>query len=228
MLLAIIGAVPTWGAVDAGTDGIGVWDPDGLVAQLRGMPPILWAPMGGICAEQARCQPPMPSVEAKRMQVYEELYRFGISGVPALARLLNNSDDVTSKRNALLALEVLGGGWYFSTRSPSRIDIAAALPALVAALRDSDATVRAWAAESIGNAGPSGVDFVPQLEALLSDPDEAVRIGACLGLRRMGPAASEALPALQRRLLDPSKDVRSFAQLAIGATQGIPYPLIYR
>jgi hypothetical protein len=191
MLLTIVAAFPARGAVGAGTEGIGVWDPDGLVAQIRAMPPILAPRMGGgICAERGPCdEPPVPPVEAKRKQVYDELYSFGASIVPALARLLQ-SDDVTSKRNALLALDVLGGGWYFVNRKPSRVDISAALPALVAALGDSDATVRGWAAQSFAYVGPFAAQFVPQLEALLNDPDEGVRNSACIGLRGIGPAAS--------------------------------------
>jgi hypothetical protein len=106
------------------------------------MPPILTPAIGrGICADLARCEPPPVSpVEAKRKQVYKELYSFGASSVPALARLLQSSDDVTAKRNALLPLNVLGGGFFFSFLNPSRIDTSAALPAL----GDSDATARVW------------------------------------------------------------------------------------
>jgi hypothetical protein len=157
MVLAVVGVLPTRSAVSGDTEGIGVWDPDGLVAQLRSMPPILTPYAGGgVCGDPC-VLPPLPPVEEKRKQIYDLLYSFSTASVPALARLLQ-SGDVNGKRNALLALDVLGGGWYFAGPEPAQIDISAALPALVIALGDSDSTVRGWAAESIGYVGAPAVE----------------------------------------------------------------------
>jgi HEAT repeat protein len=157
-------------------------------------------------------------------QIYELLYSFSTASVPALARLLQTKD-VNAKRNALLALSVIGGGWYFARREASRIDISEALAALVDALGDSDSTVRAWAALNIGDVGAVAATYVPQLEALLNEPDERVRNDACSALKGVGPAARQALPALRRALADPSNDVRRFAQIAISAIDIYSSPL---
>jgi hypothetical protein len=67
-----------------------VWDPDGLVAQLRSMPPILTPHAGGgICGDPC-APPPLPPVEEKRKQIYDLLYSFSTASVPALARLLQS------------------------------------------------------------------------------------------------------------------------------------------
>ena len=91
---------------------------------------------------------------------------------------------------------------------------------LVGALKDTDSTVRAWAAQDIGNIGASAVTAVPYLLALLEGGDEAARNSACIALRKIGPPAVAALPALQRALSDPSADVREFAALAIESIKG--------
>jgi HEAT repeat protein len=132
-----------------------------------------------------------------------------------LARALK-SPDVNLRRNVVLALNVLGGGWYFGDRQPPKIDISAALPMLIAALSDSDATVRGWAAEDIGDIGPRAAGAVPNLVALLSAPDAGVRNGACMGLRGIGPVAKSAVPALLwHALFDPDSDTRGFARFAV-------------
>jgi HEAT repeat protein len=136
-----------------------------------------------------------------------------------LARGLQSSD-VGLRRNVTLALDVLGGGWWFHDRNPPKIDISAALPPLIAALGDSDPTVRASAAADIGHVGPAAAEAVPKLVALLGDQDEGLRTNACLGLKGIGPAAKGALPALQHALSDPSPDVRKFARFAITSIEG--------
>jgi hypothetical protein len=193
---------------------------DALVQQLRDSPPYLYAgPISVLCAKSSPCEPPpLPPAEAKRRQIYDQLYALGSESVPSLARALQSSD-VGLRRNVILVLGVLAGGWYFSDRSPPKIDIRAALPALITALRDSDLTVRAWAAEDIGDVGPGAVEAVPQLVALLSDTDEGVRNDACLGLKGIGPVAKGALPALRQALSDPSPDVQRFAQFAIASIE---------
>ena len=189
-------------------------DADALVQQLRNLPPHLPAgPISQLCPKSGPCPPPpLPPEEAKRQQIYSQLEALGVPAVQALARGLRGSD-VNLKLNVLLALDVLGGGWYTPLH---RVNIGAALPSLTMALDDSNPEVRGWAAQDIGDIGSAAGPAVPKLIMLLSDKGEGVRNSACLGLTFIGPAAKSALPVLRRRALsDPSHYVRSFAQRAI-------------
>ena len=77
------------------------------------------------------------------------------------------------------------------------MDLTAVLPELIGALKDADSTVRAWAAQDIGNIGAGAVTAVPQLLALLESGDEGAqqcvhrfaRDRAACGLRTAGFAA---------------------------------------
>ena len=179
-------------------------DADTLIQQLRDLPtPLPVSP---------RSDGSVPPEEQRRRQLYEEILRLGPNGVLALSRALH-ADDVQLRKNAALALSVLAGGWYDS--SWPKLDIRRALPALVVALQDSDANVRGWSAQAIGDIGADAKSAVPDLITLLSNPDEGSRNSACIALRGIGPAAKPALPALNKSLSDPSKDVRQFAALAI-------------
>jgi len=177
---------------------------DTLIQQLRDLPtPLPPSPRsdGSVAPEEQR-----------RRQLYEEILRLGPNGVLALSRGLQD-DDVHLRKNAALALSALAGGWY--DRSWARLDISPALPALVVALQDSEANVRGWSAQAIGEMGADAKGAVPDLITLLSNPDEGSRNSACIALRGIGPGAKPALPALKKSLSDPSKDVRQFAALAI-------------
>src|SRR5262245_13179691 len=80
---------------------------------------------------------------------------------------------------------------------------AAAVPALVDALRSGDPAMREKALEVLGRIGPDAEAAVPDLVQLLDDPDPAVRKSATRTLGRIGPAAEGAVPALMRSLLTP-------------------------
>jgi len=86
-------------------------------------------------------------------------------------------------------------------------------------LADSDARVRALAAQAVGAVGPEASLVVPALVALLESGDEESRNSACIGLTGIGPSAREALPALRKALSDSRPDVRHFAQRAIDAIE---------
>jgi HEAT repeat protein len=148
--------------------------------------------------------------------LYDQIRLLGPEGVLALARGLQD-DDVQLRKNAALAISVLAGAWV----DPSwpKLDIKTALPALIAALQDSEPNVRWWSAQAIGEIGPDAESAVPELITLLSNPDEGSRNSACIALRGIGPAAKTALPVLRNSLSDPSKDVRRFAELAIKSIQ---------
>lgn len=177
---------------------------DRLVQQLRNLP----TPLPPSVSSDGSTLPE----EQLRRRLYENLLRLGPSSVLALGRALGD-DDVHLRKNAALALNVLAGGWY--DLSWPKLDIKRALPAMVAALQDSDSNVRAWSAQALGDVGSDAAKAVPDLITLLSNSDEGSRNSACIALRKIGPAAKEALPVLRRSLSDPSKDVRGFAALAI-------------
>jgi hypothetical protein len=195
-------------------------DADAIVQQLSGLPAEIQ--LGGssqICnPAPARCPPrPLPPGEAKRENIYDQLFALGEDGVGALARALE-SRDVSLRSNAALALGVLSGGWWKS--DGSKIDISESLPALIIALQDPDSRTRALAAQAIGNIGAGAAQAVPTLVKLLTSDDEGLRNSACMGLAGIGPAAIDALPALRVALVDPSPDVRRFAQSAIASIGG--------
>jgi len=148
--------------------------------------------------------------------LYDQIRQLGPEGVLALSRGLHDND-VQLRKNAALALTVLAGNWF--EPSWSKLDIKAALPALIAALRDSEPNVRGWSAQAIGEIGPDAESAVPELITLLSDPDVGSRNSACIALRGIGPPAKTALPMLRNSLSDPSQDVRRFAELAIKSIQ---------
>jgi HEAT repeat protein len=178
--------------------------PEQLVQELRNLPPIL--------ARTERKDGRIDPVEQRRHAVYARLREIGQPAVPALARGLADPD-VGIRRNVALFL-IVGGMGLWSPREP-RFDLQGLVPALTAALSDSDPTTRGFAAQAISTVGAAAAPAVPALIALLNNADEGSRTGACLGLTGIGPAAKAALPALRRALSDSSDNVRGFAQRAI-------------
>jgi HEAT repeat protein len=174
------------------------------VQQLRQLP----TPLPAVARSNGTIDP----VERRRRALYHELRQLGSDALPALTRGLEDHD-VQLRRNVALALNVLAGDWF--DRPQERMDIRAALPALIAALQDADGSVRAWSARAIGEIGPDAAQAVPALVRLLGNADEASRNSACIALSGIGSAAKAALPALENALVDPSADVRRFAQRAI-------------
>ena len=148
--------------------------------------------------------------EERREDIKNRLRALGEKGVLALAKTLEDPD-VLMRRNAELVLIYLAGGYD----GKPKVDIKAALPALLKATEDGDADVRAWAAHAIGEIGPAAKEAVPALVKLLEGKDEGPRNTSCMALGAIGPAAKDALPALRKSLKDPSKDVRQFAAAAI-------------
>jgi HEAT repeat protein len=200
----------------------GQQDADALVQQLSGLPAELYAgPMSILCGPQpSPCSPPpLPPAEAKRQQIESQLHALGSAGVLALARGLGSAD-VSVRSNAALMLIVLSEGLEYSAPASTKIDISAALSALITTLDDPDFRARGLAAQAIGDIGAYAAPAVPALIKMLTSKDEGLRNSACIGLRGVGPPARDALPALRRALSDPSKDVRRFATLAIASIEG--------
>lgn len=209
----------------ARSEGAQPADADALVLELRGLPAELYTgPMSHLCnAAPAPCSPPpLPPAEMKRQRIYGQLSALGNASVSALARGLQY-EDASVRSNAALALYVLSDESLSSGRVTPRVDIRAALPALIVAL-ESDLRTGALAAQAIGNMGAPGAAAVPTLVKLLSIEDEGLRNSACIGLGGIGPSAKSALPQLERALTDPSYNVRGFARSAIAKIDGSAPP----
>lgn len=113
------------------------------------------------------------------------------------------------------------GGWA----GPTKLDIARAwghesrksdttniaVPALIAALKDSDVEVRRIAVQSLSNYDDPRA--VPGLVSALKDTDAEVRIGAALALGNLGD--ERALPGLLGALKDGDREVRRSALSAL-------------
>jgi len=188
---------------------------DAIVASLRDLPLPLRAFPRGIASPQAMRRP-LPALELRRQEIYERLRVLGPASVPALARALRDPD-AGMRRDVVVALDVLGGGWWHFPDGASKLDIRRALPALVTALQDSDPGVRAWAAADIGDIGAAAAPAVPRLRAMLRSQDGGSRGSACRALGAIGPAARAALPDLRQALGDASPQVRQSARDAIAS-----------
>jgi HEAT repeat protein len=99
-----------------------------------------------------------------------------------------------------------------------------AVPALVRALNDPEAYVRAPAADAIGNVGPAAKAAVHSLSERLLTAGEQVYVlrSVAAALGDIGPDAAGALPALQQALKIPR--VTYTAQEAIMKIKKEPVP----
>lgn len=95
---------------------------------------------------------------------------------------------------------------------------------LTATLKDKDANMRYWAAESIGQFGAEAAVAVPDLATALTDESKMVRMGAAYALAEVGPAATSARDALTHATQDPEKEVRDAAVYALGKLNGKATP----
>lgn len=185
---------------------------DAVVAKLRELPlPIRRPPQGN---SSATTPPPLPDLEARRQQVYDELHALGPASVPALARALRDPDP-EMRRDVAVALDVVGGDWWHFPDGGPKLDLRPILPALLAALQDSDPGVRSWVAQDISDMGPGAAKAVPRLRSMLRSSEPESRGAACNALGAIGSAARVALPDLQRALSDSSPEVRQSARDAI-------------
>jgi HEAT repeat protein len=179
-----------------------------IVDQMRGFS----MQMPTIAPSDGRISP----IEQRRQAIMKELRRLGDESVPPLARALSDTD-VQMRRNAVLVLIYLGGG--YSPELQPKLDIRKGMRELIRATEDRDRDVRAWAAHALAEMGSDAKEAIPALLRLLEDREEGPRNTSCLALGRIGPAAEDALPALRAALNDPSRDVRGCAQQAIAKIQ---------
>lgn len=186
---------------------------DAVVEKLRQLPLPMRSFQSAITSTKA-APAALPALEEKRQKVYEELHALGPASVPALARALRDPDP-EMRRDVAVALDVVGGGWWHFPDGASRLDLQPALPALLAALGDSDAGVRAWASRDISDIGAAAATAVPRLRGMLHSADPESRGSACGALGAIGFAARGALPDLRQALSDSSPAVRLAARDAI-------------
>lgn len=188
-----------------------------LVEKLRELPlPLRAMPQVVPSTNLNATPPPLPALESKRQQVYDQLHALGPASVPALARALRDPDP-EMRRHVAVALDVVGGGWWQFPDGDSRLDLRPALPALLSALEDSDSDVRSWAAQDISDMGKGAAAAVPRLRAMLHSPDPGSRGSACNALGVIGSGARGALPDLRTALEDSSPEVRQAARTAIAS-----------
>lgn len=90
-----------------------------------------------------------------------------------------------------------------------------AVPALLAALSDSDARIRHAAAVALTYADPTQSGGVHALARGLDSEDWYTRWEACLALKRIGPPARAAVPRLREALCDPESGIGREAALAL-------------
>ncbi|MEK7232287.1 MAG: HEAT repeat domain-containing protein [Elusimicrobiota bacterium] len=109
----------------------------------------------------------------------------------------------------------------FRSRSSLAIEILSkigspALPALLEALKDPNASVRRCAAESLGGISPATKTAVQALAVALKDDDPNIRTAASMALGKIGPTAKDAVPPLVAALKDQNREVRVAAVSALG------------
>ena len=89
------------------------------------------------------------------------------------------------------------------------------VPALAAALKDKDSSVRASAAGALVDLGEAAKDAMPALHEALLDSDSTTVWNAAVALHKMGVVTTDLMPAYRRLLLDPDCDMKVSAALAI-------------
>ncbi len=92
-----------------------------------------------------------------------------------------------------------------------------AVPALVAAMGDSDARIRYWAVAAIKALGEKARDTLPALLVALRDDSAAVRRGAASALGSLPFAAESTVPRLVEALEDTDTGVRQNAVEALAS-----------
>jgi HEAT repeat protein len=144
--------------------------------------------------------------EERKLLAIACLRRHGDAAVRALAAALTDPDP-GMRQDAALVL-----GWFANGMLPEaqpKLDVRAALPALVKATRDPDVDVRAWSVGVLSDMGPDAAPALPALIQSLSDPGEGSRLGSCSALGQIREGVTAALPALRLAAQkDPSENVR--------------------
>jgi HEAT repeat protein len=137
-----------------------------------------------------------------REYVVKTVGHFGTPTVPYLREVALRDSSPTVRRQAGDALRKIG---------------AAAVPSLLASLKDEKAAVRLEAANALRLLFRDAEEAVPDLiEALQTDPDIGVRHYAAKALGAVGPSAKQAIPALLAALKEPTPLVWAEAAETLG------------
>ena len=146
-------------------------------------------------------------MEADRCGAVYLLGRCGVRAVPALVRILRDTDDEVR-------------AWAAEALGEIGPEAKVAIPALMKALGDSKGGVRLCAARALGRVGPEAKAAVPALIKALGDSDYIMRECAAGALGAIGPEAKVAVPALVKLSEDASFVVRQAAAAALKKIRG--------
>jgi HEAT repeat protein len=154
----------------------------------------------------------LPEVTAALQQpnyAPEAALALSFMGSPAVAPLRDaiRADDPVVRREALRSLGKL--------RERASIDPQVVVPALLDALKDPDASVRAIAVTYLGIVRDNPKDEVAGLITALKDSEPSVREAAAVALSAYGQQAEPAIPALHKAESDPDDDVKREAGRAL-------------
>jgi eukaryotic-like serine/threonine-protein kinase len=126
------------------------------------------------------------------------------------------------RRHGMTAIVFLAGllaGWFATRAWAPRTDQAAAVRVLTEALQSENPTIRAFAADSLGDIGSSAGDAVPVLLGKLDDEDPQVRSRVARALGKIGSGGAVATLTKVVKT-DDIPDVRDAAAQAIQELQG--------
>lgn len=113
----------------------------------------------------------------KRNEIARVIRAGGSESVRALAQELDSSD-LSMRKNASFELLELGGGLGVPFDHGPKVDIKAAIPALIKALNDSDDEVRVWSMAALRSLGPAAKAAIPALRQAAKDKDQGIRTNA--------------------------------------------------
>jgi HEAT repeat protein len=131
----------------------------------------------------------------------------GRIGSPAVIPMI----DSLTNTNFMVRVEVAHAFGNHNFQSSSR----AIISALTNCLADKNSTVRALAANSLGELGQEPETAVPALAQILSDPDTQVRWNGCLAIGKFGQQAEIGKNSVLGAFGDPDDSVRSAAAIAL-------------
>ncbi|MEL7226958.1 MAG: HEAT repeat domain-containing protein, partial [Cyanobacteria bacterium J06576_12] len=145
--------------------------------------------------------------------ILESIEPAASAAVPALLAALNDQNEGV-RDAAIQALRRLTKryGEDVSADAAKDYDL---VPTLITALYYQDSSIRAIAAELLGNLGPEAKYSVPALIGALNDSETTVRRQAASALGKIGPAAAVATPALVVLIEDADTTVRRAAVSAL-------------